>query len=100
MIGMKPRLVPFAAVERGVLVGVARDFLQAFENRLLTVGRMHGFALGKPVARRRLRQVVVVVTGWERPIFHGSGSCGMRWGKVCAALISAGRARPPVAARC
>ena len=63
MVGMKACLV-LAAVERGVLVGVARDFLQAFENSLLAVCGCMVSRLGNQL-RDDASGIVVVVSGWN-----------------------------------
>jgi hypothetical protein len=48
--GMEARLIPFAAIERRMLISISADDLQSFEDQFVALCRRHGFPFRKPVA--------------------------------------------------
>src|SRR5262249_13184615 len=67
---METRLVPLAAIERRVLVGISAHGLQPFEDRALALAGRHRLAVRKPVAAVWRWKIIFVVCRRKGPGLH------------------------------
>jgi len=70
VIGLYTGLVPFALVERRMVVSIGHHLADARNNQLIAFFRVHRLPVPEPVGTVRIRKIVVAITGGKIPLFH------------------------------